>query len=99
MDSEIIYSIIGILILIFIIIVVFYSNSNKKINSKAMKKDDIINKYKRELHKILLPLKDDKKARMAKKNELLARISNELSRNIFFDNDEIKETILMLANE
>jgi len=102
MDSEIIYSLLGIVILIGIIIFTFNTSSNNKpknIKTKSQKRAEILDTYKIQLQKALVPLKDDKDARVSKKNEMLKRFSNELSRNIFFDNSEIKEIIAELIKD
>jgi uncharacterized protein YpuA (DUF1002 family) len=39
-------------------------------------------------------LKNDKERRVAKKNELLQKISKELSMNIFFDKNELRDIIV-----
>lgn len=100
MDNAIIYSLLGIVILIGIIIFTFNTSSNNKpknIKTKSQKRAEILDTCKTQLQKALVPLKDDKEAILKKKSEMLKKISNELSRNIFFDNNEIKEIIAELA--
>ncbi|MEA1956021.1 MAG: hypothetical protein U9N02_05965 [Campylobacterota bacterium] len=97
MSDEIMYSLIGIVILIFIILAVLKNGATSQVQTKEEKRKEIINSYKKELREALEPLKNDKQKRMSKKSELLKQFSNELSRNIFFDASEIKEIILKLS--
>ena len=99
MDSEIIFSLVGIIILISIVIFVLRNRKVTQTQTKEQKRSSIISQYKKELHSELLALKDDNKARIAKKSELLKKFSNELALNIFFDNSEIREIILELSQE
>ncbi|WP_372999045.1 hypothetical protein [Sulfurimonas sp.] len=99
MDSEIIYSALGVVIFVIIVIMTMRSNVVEIVQSKEEKRADIINGYKRELKAALEPLEDDVKARVAKKNEMLKKFSDELSLNIFFDKDELREIILELSQK
>lgn len=99
MDSEIIYSIVGIVIFIIIVIMTMRSNVVEIVQSKEEKREDIINGYKKELRDALEPFKNDTKARLAKKSEMLQKFNAELSLNIFFDKDELREIILELSQE
>jgi hypothetical protein len=99
MDSEIIYSGVGIVIFVIIIVMTMRSNVVEIVKSKEEKKTDIINRYKQELKTALAPLVDDKDAKVSKKSELLKRFNDELSLNIFFDKDELREIILELTKE
>jgi hypothetical protein len=99
MDSEIIYSLIGISILILVIIFTLGRTPKKQVKTKEEKRNEIINEYKNKLKKDLAPLLDNKEATLAKKNELLKKFSNELALNIFFDKSEIKDIILELSKE
>ena len=99
MDSEIVYSLVGIVIFIFIIFVTFRSSSINEIKTKEEKRYQIIDEYKKQLRVALEPLQNDKKAMIAKKSELLKKFSNELAMNIFFDNDEIREIIEDLSKD
>nr|WP_321268300.1 hypothetical protein [uncultured Sulfurimonas sp.] len=99
MDSEIVYSGVGIVIFIIIIIMTMRSNVVEIVQSKEEKRADILNGYKQELQDALELLGDDADARVAKKSELLKKFSHELSLNIFFDKDELREIILELSKE
>ncbi len=98
-DSEIVYSGVGIVIFIIIIIMTMRSNVVEIVQSKEEKRADILNGYKQELQDALELLGDDADARVAKKSELLKKFSHELSLNIFFDKDELREIILELSKE
>ena len=99
MDIEIIYSIVGIVIFIAIIIFTLKSDVTTQVQSKEEKQYEIINQYKKELREALEPLKNDQKARMAKKSQLLMKFSDELSLNIFFDQSEIREIVADLSRD
>jgi hypothetical protein len=75
------------------------SNVVEIVKSKEEKRLDIINGYKQELKEALVALADDNDARVAKKSELLKKFSDELSLNIFFDKDELRDIILELSKE
>jgi len=68
------------------------------VKTKAQKREEILIDYKNELQSVLTSFENDKQARMAKKSSLLKKYSDELSRNIFFDQSEIKEIILELSS-
>ena len=97
MDGEILYSIIG--IIGFIIIIFFTLRSGSKnidVKTKGKKKEEIIFEYKSKLQNAL-DLIDDKELRTAKKTALIKKYSDELSRNIFFDSNEVREIVLELS--
>ncbi|WP_031347997.1 hypothetical protein [Sulfurimonas hongkongensis] len=97
MDSEIIYSVFGIVVLVIIIILVLRSKEVVVSRSQEDKKNEIISNYKQKLQDALNGLKGD--ARVEKKKKLLGQISNELALNIYFEEDEIREVILALSKE
>lgn len=97
MDSAILYSIIGIIILILVIVVTLNIDVSRKVQTKEEKRAQILQKYKEELHSALSNI-DDNEEKKEKKAQLLKRFNNELSRNIFFDADEIRDVILELSN-
>lgn len=99
MDSEIIYSGLGIVIFVIIVVMTMRSNVVEIVQSKEEKRAEIINRYKYELQVALEPLLDDREAMVAKKSELLKKFSHELSLNIFFEKDELREIILELSQE
>lgn len=71
----------------------------KEVKSKAQKRNEIVSEYKSQLQDALKALEDDNQAKLEKKSSLLKTYSDELARNIFFDNDEIREIILELSKE
>lgn len=99
MDSEIIYSLGGIVIFILIIIFTLRSSPTSRVQSKEQKCQEIIQQYRQQLRSALEPLEADNEAMQAKKSELLKKFSNELSRNIFFDQDEIRDIIQDLLSQ
>lgn len=99
MDSEMIYAVVGIIVLGVVILVVLNTSKSKTINTKEAKREAILQDYKNQLHKALSPFENDKDARVAIKNKMLKKFSDELSLNIFFDADEIKEIILELIRD
>ncbi len=96
---EMIYSLVGIVILVIIVIVTLRSDSAAAIQTKEEKQYAIIDDYKKRLREALEPFGDDNKARALKKKETLLIFSNELSTNIFFDQDEIREIISDLSQK
>ncbi len=99
MDGELIYAIVGIVIFSVVAIKIMRSEVSAVINTKEDKRDRIISGYRKQLYEALTPLKNDKEVRIAKKSELLKKFSDELSMNIYFENIEIKEIILDLAQD
>jgi hypothetical protein len=70
---------------------------NKDTKTKEQKREEIINQYLQKLNQ-QLSLVEDRDLYLQKKSALLKEFSLELSRNIFFDMDEIKIIIENLAN-
>ena len=99
MDSEILYALLGILVLILVIVFILKGGSKSQVQTKEEKKAQIIFEYKKQLKKALEPLQNNKEAMMAKKSELLKRFSKELAMNVFFHNNEIREIIQDLSRE
>lgn len=100
MDSEILYSLIGVLGFIGVIYLTLRGGFDQaKVRTKDEKRSEIIENYKSMLEASLKDFDKDEKMRKDKKIMLLKEYSQELSKNIFFDNDEIKEIILELSAE
>lgn len=99
MDDEIIYSVVAIIGFIIIIIFTLRSATTTQIQTKEQTKQGIVDGYKKQLHNALVPLKNDKQARISKKNELLKKFNSELALNIYFEKSDIKEVILELLRE
>ncbi len=92
----------SIVIILSIIIITFilikkYGTNFKSIKSKAIKKSEIINGYKKLLNESIKSSNGNKDIELQKRKELLKQFNSELSRNIFFDKDEIKQVICELA--
>ena len=99
MDGETLYAIFGIAVFCVIIFLTLRGGTVTKTQTKEEKKYEILDRYKKELRVALEPFKDDKQKRILKKSELLKRFSDELSRNIFFDNSEIRDIITELSKQ
>ena len=97
MDSETIYTLAGVAIFGVIAYFVLRSDVSKEVQSKDARRYEVINAYKVELREAIEPIKDDKKARIAKKSEMLKKFSDELALNIFFDEMDIKDIITELS--
>lgn len=98
MDGEILYSIIGIVGFVIVIVFTLRSGDSKfEAKSKKQKKEELIAEYKEKLASALESIADDREARIAKKTQLIKQYSEELSRNIFFDADEVKEIVVELS--
>ena len=98
MDGETAYSLVGLGTFAIIAYYTLKSNSIDEIQSKEDKQYQVINGYERELKDALKPLQNDKKATLAKKNELLQKFEAELYLNEIFDRLEIKEIVLDLTH-
>lgn len=98
MENAILYSLAGIVVLIVVIIAALFGGAPRVVKTKWQKKDEIIAEYKLELQKALATLENNQAEKIAKKTAMLKKINDELSRNIFFDKDEIREIILELTN-
>ncbi len=99
MDSEIVYALLGILALVVVIALTLRTGSKQKVQSKNKKRVQILKEYEKQMQESLEPIKDNKELYVEKKSELLKKLSSELSRNIFFDGNEIKEIILYLSKK
>ena len=61
--------------------------------SKELKKEDIIKQYEDAMKSLIEKYKDDNEELIKQKQLFLQKVNNELARNIFFDNSEIKKVI------
>ena len=98
MESELFYAIAG--IIGFTLIGYFTlkgGNSAKNIKTKAEMRLEMTLKYKKSLTESLKDFDPKDKMRRDKKIMLLREYSDELSRNIYFDKDEVKEIISELS--
>jgi len=99
MDSETLYALGGIIVFSFIAIITFRSKMPEIIRSKTQKRDEIVSEYKNRLDEALKSCGNDKEARIAEKKSQLIIFSDELSRNIFFDESDVKVIIFELAQK
>ena len=97
MDAEIVYSLFG--IFGFVVVIYLTLRATPKATrekEKAKKKEEIILQYKQKLQNELEQFKNDD-LRVKQKTVLLKQYNDELSRNIFFQQDEVKEILMDLA--
>jgi hypothetical protein len=89
------------LLLIILIIIGIYlgfkATNKKNIKSEVVKKDELINAYKIEMHNTLEKYKNDKNTQTKEKIILLKRVNNELAMNIFFDKQESQKLLEELS--
>jgi hypothetical protein len=84
------------LVLIFLIglgIYLLNQSKTKNTKSKAVKKSEIIDSYKKQMKDVLQKNEDDKSKQIQEKIKLLKKINYELSMNLFFDEKEAKELL------
>jgi len=100
MDSEVLYSIFGVLGLSFVAYMTLRAGPKQSTaKSKEERYLETVNKYKVTLQKSLEDYDKDDEARKAKKIMILREYSEELHFNIFFDEDEAKKIIGELSGE
>lgn len=93
----------NIVILIIIILSAMYiyfrkMSRGKFVKTQAMKKEEIIQSYEKQVNDLLLRYQDDESERLEEKKRLLVKINKELVLNIFFDEMETKAVIQHLAS-
>ncbi len=98
MDSETLYTLVGIAIFALIVYKTLTNENTAKIQSKEEKSHEIVNNYRKEIREELTLLKDDSQAQLAKRKELLNKFNLELSSNIFFDAYEVREILKELSS-
>lgn len=87
------------LLLILIPLAIFLIIKQQKktnIKSSVVKKEEIIEEYKRQIREVISKNKNDQSALLREKTILLKKINYELSMNLFFDEKESKKIILEL---
>ncbi|QKJ22708.1 hypothetical protein [Poseidonibacter lekithochrous] len=87
------------LLLILIPLAIFLIIKQQKktnIKSAVVKKEEIIEEYKRQIREVISKNKNDQSALLREKTILLKKINYELSMNLFFDEKESKKIILEL---
>jgi len=84
-----------VLILIFMALLFFFYKSQQKLKIKnsASKKIEIIQNYEQELKILLHKFENDKTKQIEEKKAFLQNCNSELSRNIFFSNEEAIKVI------
>ena len=98
MDSEVLYSIFGIMGFSIIVYLTLKAGKKKKPGrSKEEIRLETINKYKTSLEKSLIGFEKNDESRKAKKIMILREYSEELQFNIFFDAEDIKSIINELS--
>lgn len=87
------------LLLILIPLAIFLIIKQQKktnIKSAVVKKEEIIEEYKRQIREVISKNKNDQTVLLREKTKLLKKINYELSMNLFFDEKESKKIILEL---
>lgn len=87
------------LLLVLIPLAIFLIIKQQKkteIKSAVVKKEEIIEEYKRQIREVILKNKNDQTVLLREKTKLLKKINYELSMNLFFDEKESKKIILEL---
>ena len=90
--------ILSIFIIIFYLGKKLFNPVNKEVKSPKRKKEEIINEYEEQMKEVLTMYKNDDNILKLKKTQLLKQISTELSTNIFFDKQEVRDVIQKLVN-
>jgi len=90
--------VVSILVIIVFLVKKLANPINKETKSPKRKKEEITLEYEEEMKKVLLTYNHDEQTLKLKKTQLLKQISTELSTNIFFDKQEVREVIQKLAN-
>lgn len=98
MDFLNVLLIILLLIIFFILIKKFFFRPEVNIKSVENKKFEIIYNYEQMVKTVIDLNRHDEEKLLIKKTELLKQISKELSTNIFFDKDEVRDIIQKLVN-
>jgi len=86
-------------ILIIMAVLLFFLKGRKKTAKKPafMKKDEIIEAYKRQMQTVIQTYENDAIQLKEKKISLIKKINQELNKNIFFNQEEIKKIIYELT--
>ncbi|MFA7569699.1 MAG: hypothetical protein WCY75_00445 [Sulfurimonadaceae bacterium] len=86
-------------ILIIMAVLLFFLKGRKKTAKKPafMKKDEIIEAYKQQMQTVIQTYQNDAIQLKEKKISLIKKINQELNKNIFFNQEEIKKIIYELT--
>ena len=98
MDGVTVFAIVAIVLLVVLIVSVGRAAPSREgeAKSKAQKQREIIDAYKAQLDEALSGCDADELR--SRKTGMLKAFSHELSRNLFFDHDEMREAIGELAH-
>ena len=88
------------IVLLALVVLLNVVLKQKKIIVKAQrkKKEEIIEAYKNQMSELLKKYDDNKEIQIQEKIKLLKNINNELSMNIFFNEEESKKILQELSN-
>lgn len=90
------------LILIFLIFFAFFlfltAKKKNNIKAPAVKKEELIQNYKKQMIELLKKHKNDKEKQTKQKIKLLKQINQELSMNLFFEKVEARKLLQELSN-
>lgn len=89
-----------IILLVVGIVLSFFIKAQKQASKKdtVVKKFEIIDYYKEQMKELLLRYKNDNDILTKEKIKLLKKINQELSMNIYFDEQEAKQILKDLTN-
>lgn len=83
-------------VIILLVFILFYNK--KEIKTKEQKIKEIMRDFENRMEKTLTPLKSNKEEYTKQKIILLQTFAKELEFNIFFDKNEIRHYMKILAN-
>ncbi len=92
------------LALLILLGIVLYTTRSREaglkrpVKTDLQKREELIASYKLKLETALKPVVDDRELYLGRKRELLKAFSMELSMNIYFDDETMKEVIRELAS-
>ncbi len=87
-----------VLLSIVTVAIIYYKNKTTyKSKPKAIKKEEIIKSYEDELKEILLSCKEDKSKAIELRIQFLKKVNQELSMNIFFEQNEARQILEKLS--
>lgn len=98
MDILNIILIVSVVIILLILIQKFLGKQTKNVKPTHVKKDELIDSYENQMRETIAAYRTNKEELTKQKIQTLKRISNELSTNIFFDKDEVRNILQKLSN-
>lgn len=90
-----------VLLIVLLFLAVFalmFFKTKKAVKPTAIKKEELIDSYKQGLDEILQKYKDDKETKLKEKIKYIKKINDELSMNIFFEQQEAKKILQELSS-